>query len=161
MNRSLLASFCVSFAACSHCAPEPAPVQAFVPRSLAESLQSRDWSSAPGETLDNDFATDVNTVLRDSSRGHGLSALGDAGYECIFGEAHADYPEPTAQCTRSFATRACQFDWVVYLSTDPAVPDEIDSLETGFRRDCVGTANDWPEPVVSAIDDQLAPSDRH
>jgi hypothetical protein len=30
-------------------------------------------------------------------------------------------------------------------------------VDGSFKRDCVGTADDWPEPIQSAIDDQLAP----
>jgi hypothetical protein len=62
-----------------------------------------------------------------------------------------------AVCSRSFATRACQFDWEVALTSDPGRPGKVETTETGFRRDCVNAADDWPVPVDSAIGDQLAP----
>lgn len=83
--------------------------------------------------------------------------LGVAGYECQFGEAHTDYPEPMAVCARRIATRACQMDWEMSFTSDPKWPDSVDSTVVDFRRDCVGTAADFPEPVESAIDDQPDP----
>jgi hypothetical protein len=72
----------------------------------------------------------------------------------MYGEAHQDYPDPMAVCSRSFATRACQMDWEISSTAENGMVDDVDG---SFRRDCVGTADDWPEPVVSEIDAQLAP----
>lgn len=154
MKRVLMAGLIAGLAACAHGAEEtPARV---APKTMTEA-QAKDWAYAPGEALNAEFAADVRTLLLDAKRPDAILALGEAGYECTYGEAHEDYPEPAAQCTRSFASRACQFDWEVFLTTDPAVPGEVDTVDAAFRRDCVGLADDWPEPVKSAIDDQLAP----
>ncbi|MFN7178263.1 hypothetical protein [Hyphomonas sp.] len=147
------------------CAPEAVEVPAEVvevaevaaPATLDEFHASMDWQAGPGETLEADCANAVHTLLRPGGRAAALSALQAAGYECIYGEAHEDYPEPAAQCTRSFATRACQFDWEVFVTSDPARPDSVETTDSSFRRDCVGTADDWPDAMESAIDDQLAP----
>lgn len=132
-----------------HAHGEPASDAA--PVTLLDVHQSKDWANTPGAELDAAFTTDVNSSLRDQNRSDAILALGESGYECIYGEEHEAYPEPAAQCTRSFASRSCQFDWEMFLTTDPAVPGEVDTLETSVRRDFVGTADDWPEPVKSAI----------
>lgn len=136
--------------ACSHDYPKP--------QTITEMHQWNDWQHERGEKLYAALANDVSRIARRSGRAAAIGQLQDAGYECIYGEAHEDYPEPAAQCTRSFATRACQLDWEVFLTSDPANPDSVDTTDVAFRRDCVGTAQDWPEPVESAIDDQLAPA---
>lgn len=136
--------------ACSHDFPKPG--------TITEMHQWNDWQHERGEKLYAALANDVSRIARQSGRAETISQLQAAGYECIYGEAHEDYPEPAAQCTRSFATRACQFDWEVFLTSDPERPDSVESTDVSFRRDCVSTAQDWPEPVNSAIDDQLAPA---
>lgn len=133
------------------CAVTPAPA------TLAEVSTAHDWANASGKELNASFSKDVQRILGRGGRSDAIGALHDAGYECIYGEGHEDYPEPAAQCTRGFATRACQMDWEVFLTSDPARPNSIDSLDASFTRDCVGTDRDFPEPKVSAIDDQLAP----
>lgn len=115
----------------------------------------QDWQHGEGRALDAAYASAVESRLRSLSRADAIIALTGAGYECIYGEAHEDYPEPAAQCTRSFATRACQMDWEVFST---AVNGRVDEVSPSFRRDCVGVENDWPEAIKSAIDDQLAPS---
>jgi hypothetical protein len=60
-----------------------------------------------------------------------------------------------AVCTRSFATRACQMTWEIASTADKGRVKDVDGT---FTRDCIGVANDWPEPVKSEIDDQLAPA---
>lgn len=134
------------------CAIAPPPSQ-----TLAEMHQSHDWQHEPGEALQAAMNEDAARIGRAEGRAATLAQLQAAGYECQFGEAHADYPEPMAVCARSFATRACQFDWEVVLTSDPARPDGVETIAADFTRDCVATADDWPKPVVSAIDDQLAP----
>jgi hypothetical protein len=58
-------------------------------------------------------------------------------------------------CSRSFATRRCQMDWEISSTADKGMVTWVDGA---FRRDCVGLADDWPDQVKSAIDDQLAPA---
>ncbi|MFN7163946.1 MAG: hypothetical protein ACK4P2_03925 [Hyphomonas sp.] len=128
------------------------------PQTVTELHQWHDWQHERGEDLYAALANDVSRIARREGRAGAIAQLGEAGYDCQYGEAHADYPEPMAVCTRSFATRACQFDWDVSLTSVPARPDGVETTDVDFRRDCVGTGGDWPEPVVSAIDDQLAPS---
>lgn len=133
------------------CAVAPAPA------TLTEAASARDWANGPAIDHDRAFSKDVSRILGGASRADAIGALNAAGYECIYGEAHEDYPEPAAQCTRGFATRACQMDWEVFLTSVPERPGRVESLEASFARDCVGTDRDYPEPKVSAIDDQLAP----
>ncbi len=136
------------------CAHDP-----FKPKTLSEIHDFNDWQHERGEKLYAALANDFSLIARKEGRAETLAQLDAAGYECTYGEAHADYPEPMAVCTRSFATRACQFDWEVSLTSDPEKPDSVDSTDVDFRRDCVSTGGDWPEPIESAIDDQLAPAD--
>jgi len=133
------------------CAVAPAPA------TLGEAASARDWQYGQAADHDRAFSKDVNRILGRMTRSEAIGALQDAGYECIYGEAHEDYPEPAAQCTRGYATRACQMDWEVFLTSVPERPGRIDSLEASFARDCVGTDRDYPEPKISAIDGQLAP----
>lgn len=133
------------------CAVAPAPA------TLTEAASAHDWGNEPAADLDRAFSKDVRRILARASRSEAIGSLNNAGYECIYGEGHEDYPEPAAQCTRSFATRACQMDWEVFLTSDPARPGRVETLEASFARDCVGTDRDYPEPKITAIDDQLAP----
>jgi len=128
-------------------------------RTLDEVHVIYNWQDEPGTELARAYAGDVRRFLVPLGREGALAALRSAGYECIFGEAHEAYLEPAAQCTYSFASRACQMDWEVFLTSEPAMPGGIETLDTAFQRDCVGTGRDWPEPVLSAIDSQLAPPD--
>lgn len=135
-------------AACVHEGPKA--------QSLDALHTAHNWHGDNGQALDRIYGAEVRRILAPMRREGALNALGAAGYECIYGEGHADYPEPAAQCTYSFATRACQMDWEVFLTSDPAVPGGVDTLDGAFRRDCVGTDQDWPVPLRSAVDDQLA-----
>ena len=150
MRLVLVAGMVGALAACAHQSPKP--------QTVLEVHQANDWQYARGEKLYAALANDISRIARKNGRGETLRQLGEAGYECQYGEASEDYPEPMAVCARSFATRACQFDWEVTLTSDPARPDMVDTTDVDFRRDCVSTGDDWPEPVDSAIDDQLAPS---
>lgn len=125
-------------------------------QSLDQLHVMHDWASGDGKGLEAAYKADIQSLLVPQKRAGALSALQAAGYECVFGEAHEDYPEPAAQCTYSFATRACQMDWEVFLTSEPAVPGGIETLDAGFTRDCVGVDRDWPVAVKSPIDDQLA-----
>lgn len=127
------------------------------PQTVAEVHQWYDWQHERGEKLYVALANDFSRIARRDGRAGAIAQLGEAGYECQYGEAHEAYPEPMAVCTRSFATRACQMDWEVSLTSNPRRPDSVESTSVDFRRDCVGIGGDWPEPVESAIDDQLAP----
>lgn len=149
MRRVLIALMVVGLGACAH--------DNFKPQTLTEMHQWNDWQHERGEKLYMALANDFSRIAHKNGRAATLAQLADAGYACQFGEAHEDYPEPMAVCTRSFATRACQLDWELSLTSDPKRPDSVATTDVDFRRDCVSIAADWPEPVVSAIDDQLAP----
>ncbi len=149
--RTVILGFVVSaLAACA--------TDAHRPQTIAEVHQQSEWQHDPGAALQAAMADDVSRIARKEGRAGAITQLEAAGYECQYGEAHTDYPEPMAVCTRSFATRACQFDWKVVLTSDPARLDSVDATNVDFTRDCVDTADDWPVPVNSAIDDQLAPA---
>lgn len=128
------------------------------PVNLADAAAKHDWGNEPGAKLGSAFQQDVKRALGKRTRTDALSQIQSAGYECTFGEAHDDYPEPAAVCTRSFATRACQMDWEIMLTSDPKRPNSIEDIGGDFRRDCVGVDRDFPEPIRSSIDDQLAPA---
>lgn len=134
--------------------PPPAPPAATARADLKALEAAHDWQNEAGEKLNTDWDAGVKALLGKMSRQDAIGAIKGARFECIYGEAHEDYPEPAAQCTRSFATRACQMDWEIFSTADKGMVDEVDG---SFKRDCVGTADDWPEPIKSAIDDQLAP----
>jgi hypothetical protein len=144
----ITAALIVGLGACAHAPPPGA--------SLAALHESTDWASVDGAKLS---ATLESTLASAATGGRAalLADLAAAGYECQYGEASADYPEPAAVCKRSFATRACQFDWEVGLTSLPSKPGKVETSDATFTRDCVGLGQDWPVPVKSAIDDQLAP----
>jgi hypothetical protein len=127
-------------------APQPAKLEAL--------QAAHDWQYEPGDKLNAAWNEGVKAQLGKLSRSEIIGAINAAGFECTYGEAHEDYPDPAAVCTRSFATRRCQMDWEITSTADKGMVDEVDG---SFKRDCVGTADDWPEPIKSAIDDQLAP----
>lgn len=155
----LLAS--LALAACSPAqspAPTPGPEAAPTAAMQADlkALEAmHDWQHEPGETLNATWNAGVNAILGKLSRPVAIEAIMGAGFECIYGEAHEDYPDPLAVCTRSFATRACQMDWEISSTADKGMVQEVNG---SFRRDCVGLDDDWPEKVKSAIDDQQAPA---
>lgn len=151
-TRALLAAI----ALCA-CTPAPTGERATpAPPLDLKSIQSaRDWQYEAGDKLDAGFKADAAGLLGKLSRPDAIKTLTDAGFECIYGEAHQDYPDPMAVCTRSFATRACQFTWEISSTADKGMVDDVDA---GFRRDCVGTDEDWPDRIESAIDEQLAPA---
>jgi hypothetical protein len=136
--------------------PDPAPPAAAVgPADLKALEAAHDWQHEPGAALNAAWNAGVVSLLGKMSRPEIIGAINAAGFECMYGEAHQDYPDPMAVCSRSFATRACQMDWEISSTAENGMVDEVDG---SFRRDCVGTADDWPEPVVSEIDAQLAPT---
>jgi len=128
------------------------------PKTLSEIDQAHEWQRTPGAELNASFSNGVKHVLMAMSREDAIAAVKAEGYECIYGEGNEDYPEPAAQCTKSFATRACQMDWEIFLTSDPKKPGKVDDVDGSYMRDCVGTKDDWPEKKVSPIDDQLAPA---
>jgi hypothetical protein len=145
------------------CSPAPAPPAAPIPApapdvtkpaSLDELKQAHDWQHEPGEKLNAAWNDGAVALLGKLSRPDAITVIQAAGFECIYGEAHEDYPDPAAQCTRSFATRSCQMDWEIFSTAAKGMVDEVDG---SFKRDCVGTDDDWPDKVVSDIDKQLAP----
>lgn len=149
----------LALAACSPPAPNssgpPATRGPAVPASLKDLETAHDWASEPGSDLNNAFEAGAKAILGAMTRADAIAALNDAGFECIYGEAHQDYPDPMAVCSRSFATRACQMDWEIASTADKG---KVDDVTASFKRDCVGTADDWPDAVESAIDNQLAPA---
>ena len=165
MNRIAFIAALASagLAACSPTAPEaaappeapPATELAAKPTSLKDLEAAHDWQHETGEKLNASWNDGVKAILGKMSRPDAIKAITDAGFECQYGEAHENYPDPMAVCTRSFATRACQMDWEISSTADKGMVDEADG---SFKRDCVGVADDWPEPIKSAIDDQLAPA---
>jgi len=156
-----LALICaLAFAACSPQAPpaEPTPaaeLKPAAPANLKDLEAQHDWQHETGEKLNADWNAGVKALLGKMSRPDAIKAITDAGFECTYGEAHENYPDPMAVCTRGFATRACQMDWEISSTADKGMVDEVDG---SFKRDCVGTDDDWPDKVVSPIDNQLAPA---
>ena len=149
MKAFLVLALAASLGACATGFPKP--------QTMTEMHQWYDWQHERGEKLYAALANDFSRIAHKAGRAATIAQLGEAGYECQYGEAHEDYPEPMAVCTRSFATRACQMDWEVSLTSDPKKPDSVATTDVGYRRDCVSTGADFPEPIESAIDDQLAP----
>lgn len=125
-------------------------------KTLSDLHHQTDWQWGDGAQVQADLARGFARTAAHAGRAKTLKQVQAAGYECIYGEAHETYPEPAAVCSRGFATRACQMDWELTLTSDPAQPNSVVTTDAAFRRDCAGTANDWPVPVVSRIDDQLA-----
>lgn len=158
LRATLLAS--LALAACSPAAPPaptpepPAPVAA-APIDLKALEAAHDWQHDPGEKLNADWIAGAKAILGKLSRPDAIDAINAAGFECIYGEAHEDYPDPMAVCSRSFATRSCQMDWEIASTADKGMVQDVDGA---FRRDCVGLDDDWPDKVKSAIDDGLAPA---
>jgi len=138
------------------CSPAPAPPQPEVAElaDLKALEAAHDWQNEPGEKLNAEWNSGVKAFLGKMSRPDAIAAIEAAGFACIYGEAHQDYPDPMAVCSRSFATRACQMDWEISSTADKGMVLDVDG---SYRRDCVGTDQDWPDAVTSAIDEQLAP----
>lgn len=137
-------------------APEapPAPQAAASPGALSELATYRDWTSGDPAKHAVAFDADARRILAPMSRMQTIEAFSAAGYECQYGEAHEQYPDPMQVCTRGFATRECQMDWEISTTADKGMTTEV---LTDFKRDCVGTGKDWPRAIESAIDEQLAP----
>jgi hypothetical protein len=154
VGLTLLAVACAPAPAPETPAPEAPAPEVAGPKTLAELESAHDWQHGAGEKLNADWNTGVQAILGKLSRPEAIAAIEAAGFACIYGEAHQDYPDPMAVCSRSFATRSCQMDWEISSTADKGMVDEVDGA---YRRDCVGVADDWPEPVKSAIDEQLAP----
>ena len=132
-------------------AVDPAPVKS---ETLEALNQAHDWQYDPGEALNASWNDGVKAILGKLSRPDAIAAIQAAGFECIYGEGSEDYPDPAAQCTRSFATRDCQMDWEIFSTADKGVVQDVDG---SFKRDCVLTDRDWPDKINSAIDEGLAP----
>jgi hypothetical protein len=150
----LSALFALAFAACSPQPSVPSPDATGKPASLKDLETAHDWQNEPGEKANAAWNDGVKAVLGKMTRPDAIKAITDAGFECIYGEAHPNYPDPMAVCTREFATRACQMTWEISSTADKGMVDEVDG---SYRRDCVGTDQDWPDKIESAIDNQLAP----
>lgn len=146
-------------AACSP-ASEPDLVQpqaeAAAPGDLEALKGAHDWGNEPGEKLNADWNAGLKAILGKMSRPDAIAAIEAAGFSCMYGEAHENYPDPMAVCSRSFATRECQMDWEISSTADKGMVVDVDGT---YRRDCVGTDRDWPDAVKSAIDDGLAPAE--
>jgi hypothetical protein len=151
--KLLMVGLAVLATACAPAPETPGP-EAPSSKTLAELESAHDWQHGAGEKLNADWNSGVQGILGKLSRPDAIAAIEAAGFSCIYGEAHQDYPDPMAVCTRSFATRSCQMDWEISSTADKGM---VDSVDGAYRRDCVGVDDDWPDPVKSAIDDQLAP----
>jgi len=158
----VLSVFVLASAACSPASgpgpealPVPAAAELAAPVNLKSLEAAHDWPDGDGASLNASWDAGVKALLSKMSRPDAIGAITGAGFECTYGEAHEDYPEPMAVCGRSFATRACQMDWEIASTADKGMVDEVDGI---FTRDCVGVDRDWPEPKKSAIDGQLAPA---
>ncbi|MBY0421846.1 MAG: hypothetical protein K2Q06_06045, partial [Parvularculaceae bacterium] len=103
--------------------------------SVAEFESSRDWISGDGASEARAFDRGMGRALRGAPIADAIADLRDAGYECETGEAHERHPDPMTVCRWSFATRACQLDKTVVLSTSRGV---VRDVEATFERDCVG-----------------------
>ena len=148
-GRLFAASLALALGACAMGPTNPGP------QTLDDLKAAHDWQYEAGERLNADWASGVQGILGALSRSDAIAAIQAAGFECMYGEAHEDYPDPMAVCSRSFATRRCQMDWEISSTADKGMVAEVDGL---FRRDCVGTDLDWPDAVKSAIDDGLVPA---
>lgn len=124
------------------------------PATLDALEQAHDWQHEAGDKLNADFDAGVKAILLKMKRPDAIEAITKAGFECVYGEAHQDYPDPMAVCTKEFATRACQMTWEISSTADKGMVDDADGA---FKRDCVGTDDDWPDKVNSPIDNQIAP----
>lgn len=151
--KLLMVGLAVLATACAPAPETPGP-EAPSSKTLAELESAHDWQHGAGEKLNADWNSGVQGILGKLSRPDAIAAIEAAGFSCIYGEAHQDYPDPMAVCTRSFATRSCQMDWEISSTADKGM---VDSVDGAYRRDCVGVDDDWPDLVKSAIDDQLAP----
>ena len=151
--KLLMVGLAVLATACAPAPESPGP-EAPSTKTLAELESAHDWQHGAGEKLNADWNSGVQGILGKLSRPDAIAAIEAAGFSCIYGEAHQDYPDPMAVCTRSFATRSCQMDWEISSTADKGM---VTSVDGAYRRDCVGVDDDWPDPVKSAIDDQLAP----
>lgn len=151
--KLLMVGLAVLATACAPAPETPGP-EAPSTKTLAELESAHDWQHGAGEKLNADWNSGVQGILGKLSRPDAIAAIEAAGFSCIYGEAHQDYPDPMAVCTRSFATRSCQMDWEISSTADKGM---VTSVDGAYRRDCVGVDDDWPDPVKSAIDDQLAP----
>lgn len=141
-------------AACAPAPETPAP-ETPGPKTLEELESAHDWQHGAGEKLNADWNTGVKGILGKLSRPDAIAAIEAAGFACVYGEAHQDYPDPMAVCSRSFATRSCHMDWEISSTADKGMVTAVDGA---YRRGCVGVADDWPDEIKSAIDDQLAPA---
>lgn len=144
-----LAPILLGMAAC-----QPAAVAPIAPRALDDLSGTMDWKVEKGADLQAKWDKGVKQILLGQPRDKAIEAIKASGYECTFGEAHEKYPDPAAQCTRSFGTPECQMDWEIFSTADKG---KVDSVDASFKRDCIGTDNDYPEPKKSALDDNLAP----
>jgi hypothetical protein len=148
-GKVLAAALALALAGCAMGPTNPGP------ETLDDLEAAHDWQYAPGERLNADWASGVQGILGALSRRQAIDAIEAAGFSCMYGEAHEDYPDPMAVCSRSFATRRCQMDWEISSTADRGMVNWVDGA---FTRDCVGVEDDWPDEVKSAIDDQLAPA---
>lgn len=149
LGRWIAASLALAVGGCAMGPTNPGP------ETLADLEAAHDWQYSPGERLNADWASGVQGILGALSRPAAIEAIEAAGFSCMYGEAHEDYPDPMAVCSRSFATRRCQMDWEISSTAEKGMVNWVDGA---FTRDCVGVDDDWPDAMKSAIDDQLAPA---
>jgi hypothetical protein len=99
------------------------------PKTLAEIHQAQKWPRTSGAELNGSFRKDVKRFLMGMAREDVTAAAEADVYKCTYGEGHDDYPELTAQCTKRLATRACQMEWNIRLTSDQKKPGKVDDVD--------------------------------
>src|SRR5689334_18895891 len=118
----------LALAACSPTATEAAPpadkaAAAVTHANLKDLEAAYDWQHEPGEKSNSAWNDGVKAIIGKMARPDAMAAIEAAGFECMYGEAHQDYPDPMAVCTKSFATRACQMDWDISSTAEKGMVD--------------------------------------
>src|SRR5690349_10692744 len=92
----------LGFAACAPKQAEaPPPAEPSVAAELAgkattlKDLEAQhDWQHETGEKLNAAWNEGVKSILGKMSRPDAINAIKEAGFECEYGEAHENYPDP-------------------------------------------------------------------
>jgi hypothetical protein len=97
MKRFLVLVLAAGLGACAH---EAAGLKT-VTELHQQHVWQHVWQHEPGADLMAAMETGFSRMAHREGRPATLAQLAWAGYECTYGEAHEDYPEPMAVCTRS------------------------------------------------------------
>jgi hypothetical protein len=149
MRRSLLILAALALSACdpkpaptASPTPTPTPTAAPAAASLGEIATAHAWTTEPGEALSVALAADAQRILLPMTRAALIDALPAAGYQCQYGEATAEYPNPLQVCTRTATTDGCELGWE--LSTTASNAGQTETVDSTFTRNCPGIERDWP-----------------